>query len=748
MKKALSLVLAFSLCLSLAACVDQTGGERSKETPDGNGTDTQTEWSAKTQEIDPFGPGHTVSGVARLGDRLLLCGETEGDRSEPVLGLVSYTVESDGGVSVSETQILEFDTLDGVDETLIYGITAGGDGYFYVLIGERFSEYENPDFEIGESLWLENPDYEGRYSILKFTKDGELLEQLMIRDWPYSSMEGIAVGNEGELVVYRSGHLFLMDWSGEIQNTETAGEGVYFQSVSNCGAGLIASTHETSQLKGTYYQINSQSGLLFELNIPGEYERHTVDTGNWAVTQGLNGEFLVCNTVGIHGYQSFYVLDFDEETCQEIFRWRPEQGVIAKCTYACRLAENTFAYTTGDGERLYVITANQQETQSAAGRTVVKVAVYGSEGETQARLSALNAAGGSYFYECTTYSANQRDLLMTEISTGNAPDLVLFYADSYKAEPIDTNSDYFEDLYPYLDSDPELSRESFIPNLLEATSVDGKLKQLCQYVTIYSIIVRTSDTGGKQALTVEDYTRILKENGEYTAIFSPWMSKESLLEWAALLSCSVYVDKGNAACSFDSEEFSELLQWVKTAGGDYKDGDPLPEMTYSEYVAELSQIGFLDALCRIRGDKMVFGEPVTYVGFPVNNEPGNIYWRTGISMAIPTYADNKEGAWEYIRTQLSAAAQYDSQAGSEHCQIPVNLEAMKRLAAKELTEEEVNELIGLMSRTKYARNDTDDPLKEIIQTCGAAYLAGDKTLEETVALIQSRASVYMAEKYG
>lgn len=745
MKKKFSLILAIALCLSLTACVDQNGGERSEETPVGNGADPQTEWSVKTQEIDPFGPGHTVSGAARLGDRLLLCGETEGDRSEPILGLIRYTVENDGSVSVSETQILEFDALDGVDETMIYGITAGGDGYFYVLLGERFSIYQNPDFEIGENLWLENPDYEGRYSILKFTEDGELLEQIMIRDWPYSSIEGIAVGNEGELVLYRAGHLFLMDRNGEILNTESAGEGIYFQSVSNCGAGLIASTHETSQLKGTYYQINSQNGLLFELNIPGEYERHTVDTGNWAVTQGLDGEFLVCNTIGIHGYQSFYVLDFDEQTCQEIFRWRPEQGVIAKCTYACRLAEDTFAYTTGDGERLYVVTADKQETQGSAGRTVVKVAVYGSEGETRARLNALNAAGGSYFYECTTYSANQRDLLMTEISTGNAPDLVLFSAGQYNGEPLDTNSDYFEDLYAYLDSDPELSRESFIPNLLETISTDGRLTQLCQYATIYSIIVRTSDTGDSKTLAAEDYMKILKKNEEYTAVFAPWMPKEGLLDWAATLSCSAYIDKGNAACNFDNKEFSGLLQWVKAAGSDYKGSDPMPEMIYSEYVANLSMI---NTPHRIQGDKVLFSEPVTYVGFPIGDDPGNIYYCEGTSMAIPAFGSNKDGAWEYIRTQLSFAAQYNSQAEDLFPKIPVNLEAAKRLAAEVLTEEEVDELLDLMSHTKYAENYTDDPLHEIITTCGAAYLAGDKTLEETVDLIQSRASVYMAEKYG
>ena len=755
MKRAGSLFLGCVLCLSLAACGGGSG-ERS-ETLGGDGESLAVTWSSHVQECTPFEDGYVVSGVARLGNNLLFYGEPKTGNgetdaaestpapSQPVLGLAGYSVGNDGRVSLSDTEMLALDEPDAADEAMIHAIAAGGDGYFYVLTGEPFGIYENPDFEIGAELFLENPDYAGRYSILQYREDGAFVERIRLRDWPYNSVEGIAVDSGGEIALYASGYISFLDRTGAVLQTEEVEDGRWVQSVSHCNAGLIASVHETGQFKGTYYQIDSRNGLLFKLNTPSGSEKYTVDTGNWAVTQGVEGEFLSCYTAGVYNYQSFYILDFDTESCQEVLRWYPEK-TVEKCTYACRLTEDTFVYTSSNGESLYILTGERQETQEPAGRSVVQVAVYGNGGDTvQAQLNALNAGGGDVFYQGTVYSADQLDLLRAEISTGNAPDLVLFPANLIGGEPLDTQSSYFEDLYPYLDADPELSRESFIPNLLEATSADGRLTQLCQYVTIYSIIVRTSDVGDSRTLAAEDYLRLLNEKEEYTSVQPPWMSRENLLSWAASLSCSVYVDKGNAVCRFDSGEFSKLLQWVRDTGGDYKVGDPFPEPNYAEYVAGISQIG---TAYRIKGDKDFFGEPVTYVGFPVGDEPGNIYDCGGYCMAIPARADNQKGAWEYIRAQVSFGTQYSAQVETPFPKIPVNLEAAKQLASTVLTEEEVGQLVDLMSSTKYARNTTDEPLQEIILSAGLAYLAGDKSLEETVAQIQSRASMYMAEKYG
>ncbi|MGN1004544.1 MAG: hypothetical protein ACI4O5_06865 [Oscillospiraceae bacterium] len=744
MKRALSLILALTVCLSLAAC----GGEKAEEDTAGT-PKAKTEQTVTVEQYYPFGGDAQVSGVARLGNNLLLCGADES--AGPVLGLVRYSVESAGSVSLSETKMLALDEPGAVDEAMIHAIAAGGDGAFYVLTGEQFGTYKNPDFEIGGSYFLENPDYAGRYSVLRYSEDGELLERIRIRDWPHNSIEGIAVGNDGELVLYGGGYIALTDRTGAIIHEEEAGDGLYVQSVSLCGEGLIVSLHETSKLQGTYYRIDSRSGLLTQLSRPGLDEIDMLDTGSAGVTQGLDGEYILYDSMGVqkygaeYSYRGLYRVDFEGETYRELYRL-VKTGEPENCTYLCLLTEDAFVYTHADSAALFLAVRGAQSGQADTGRSVVKVALYGASDQT-AQLDALNAAGGDCSYEYTVYSAEQRDLLMTEISTGNAPDLVLFSAGMYNGEPLDTNSDYFEDLYPYLDADPELSRDSFVPNLLDALSVDGRLTQLWTYVGIYTVSARTADVGDGKGLTPEDYIRILEGNENYTSVFFPFLAqKENILLWAVNLSIDAYTDKENASCSFDSGSFAELLRWINTVGSDVESED-FENIDISEVVAFHEQI---ITPTRIHAIGENYGEPFTLAGFPLGAERGHYYTSTDFCMAIPALGSNKEGAWELIRSQLILEAQYDPQTADRERfpKIPINFEAMQRLAHDYLTEEETQILTDLVRETKFVENHTDRPLREIIVSAAQPYFAGDKTLEETVALIQSRASVYMAEKYG
>ncbi len=112
-------------------------------------------------------------------------------------------------------------------------------------------------------------------------------------------------------------------------------------------------------------------------------------------------------------------------------------------------------------------------------------------------------------------------------------------------------------------------------------------------------------------------------------------------------------------------------------------------------------------------------------------------------MAIPELAGNKEGAWAYIRSQLETSAQQKLLY-----ELPVNYEAFQRQAASKLNDEAYTLLIDLVNNTTTAKTYAGEPLRQIILSCGMDYLAGAKSLDETVALIQNRASLYMSERYG
>ena len=114
-----------------------------------------------------------------------------------------------------------------------------------------------------------------------------------------------------------------------------------------------------------------------------------------------------------------------------------------------------------------------------------------------------------------------------------------------------------------------------------------------------------------------------------------------------------------------------------------------------------------------------------------------------MTISVKSNSSNKEGAWAFIKEQLSM----DKQMDMEYC-LPVNRQALLRMAEEELSGEQVEKLMGLLENTKGADRCSDSQVRNIILECGQAYLAGDKSLEETVELIQSRASIYVSEQYG
>ena len=78
----------------------------------------------------------------------------------------------------------------------------------------------------------------------------------------------------------------------------------------------------------------------------------------------------------------------------------------------------------------------------------------------------------------------------------------------------------------------------------------------------------------------------------------------------------------------------------------------------------------------------------------------------------------------------------------------MSLEAALRQIREDGDEKDEALLLDLLDHTGFAENIADEPLRQIVMDCGLAYLRGEKDLDETIELLQSRASIYMAERYG
>lgn len=686
MKRICAFVLALCLLLTVG-CAGKTPEPTAEpeaaaqvQAAEGRTMDSQYE-----EEYYPFPGGYYSTDIARVENKLLILGRNE--EGGCLLGLADYGQEENGRVSVAPAQ-----TIDMGGQGYVNCLTAGEDGYFYVQTAP----------EAG---------YSAEYTILRYDAQGRLADSMEIHEWPMDKLLlDIFVMADGKLLLLGEDSLALCPWQGESLEFADISEGVLSGTLTNKGL-MISSVVGVG--------ILDTESLLFK-QFPGEQFGNVFSL---VETQSLNGEYVLND-----GSQfRLYDLDTGEETELLTWNFQRNSGALGSCV---RLTEDSFlcSFTAQEGLLLCGM-----EQVPYVERQTLNIALVGLWDNG---LGDTRELSKTYDIKTVTYGMEEIDRFLTELGAGQVPDLVLF------GEGLSTASDRFEDLYPYLDADPELSRDSFLPNLLPALEVNGQLHMLWSQTEIISLKARTADVGDGCGLTPSDYTRMVEESGEYKAVFEGFMSNINLLRWLASMSMGAFVDWGAGTCSFDSQEFKELLAWCADMGEEMFEGEIYtgPQYERSEI---LMFLGLVQAPAAVKGMFELEGEPMTWVGFP-NGAEGYSYYDTEVmnaAMAIPRDSQNKEGAWAFIRSRLTLESQLDVVNG-----LPVNVQALERLLDAQVDDQIKEQFFAFLERVNYAQTCQNEKLREIILENGEAFLRGDKSLEETVKLIQSKASLYLAEQ--
>ena len=714
-KKCSLLICAALLLGLLPGCGVQSG---TKESAGG------TEWITTTQEYYPFSAGVKLTGAARLGNRLLFSGKRDGGF---VIGAAEYKTGGEGAVNFSDTAAISLDKPEAEDEARLYGVASDGKSCFYILTGEAPKTYTQ------DGRQMTNPAYSGRYAVLKYSADGKYLDAMRISDWAGSDVAGISAAADGSLVIYGSDYVSSLKWQGGEPKPQRFGSGVMVLSVSPCSKGFFVSTYIWNAAKAEYFILDVNGELTQQAVEPPE--DGTPDAGSCASVMGLDGETVLSES-GV-----FFLYDFQKQTRSKLMRWNMGDYSSDDCACACRLSERSFACQIRGCDYLLIAS---QVSRPKKERSEVNVAVFGSDYDAKIRLEQLNDISTDYVYKYETYPAESLDRLLLALNSSDPPDLLLFGADYGEGGSFDAaGSDCFDDLYTYIDSDSELSRNSFLPNLLTAMSVNGELRVLTDCVSVKTVAARVSDVGDGSAFAPADYNRMVSNGGKYKSVFGSYMSRQNLLLCLADLSVgSDFVDRGRGVCSFDSPEFTAMLKWCADMGNDVPDGSTLPTWGAAESLLSCEEISTPERLNVIHDN---LGGDYVFVGFPLGQLSGSYYSIPAgcQGMAILKHGKNKAGAWEYIRSRLSMSAQ--SKFSSE---LPVIQKALTRSAESVLDADAMKKLDGLLEGTRSAAAYADKPLRDIIMSEGEAFLAGAQTAENAAVRIQSRAGIYLSEQYG
>ena len=377
-------------------------------------------------------------------------------------------------------------------------------------------------------------------------------------------------------------------------------------------------------------------------------------------------------------------------------------------------------------------------------------------------------------------TVNGLSRLNTDILSGYTPDI--FDLNTLPARSYE-NKGLIEDLWPWIDTDPEINRENLLPEVLRLLERDGKLYDLVPTYRLRLVCGSKEQFGDKESLSMEDLFA-LAEQYDMQQIFG-CMNRREFWENVLCFAGSDFVDYDALSCRFDSEDFIRLLELSKgLSSKEEQDMTPEEWMEYltlrnettqrlvsGEQVFYFVNLNNMPVFMLQQTDAIFRGEP-RFVGFPSDSGSGialEPFLRLGMSSASP----NKEAVWKFFRFLLSdgylTREKWNETPGESYClmcipttrsaydfRMSVWLENQFSVNAAEYGNPDLEIVAGpdtgerILTLTARASSlyDYDQVLLDMILDASGAYYAGDRSAEDVAKLIQSKANLYLSEQYG
>lgn len=510
---------------------------------------------------------------------------------------------------------------------------------------------------------------------------------------------------------------------------------------------------------------------------------------NGSLITGTEHDFLINDGTRLVGY------DLDTQTTEEILKWLDCDINGQYVEYATQMEDGRIMAVIRDWSGETTVTEmaylTKTERSAVAQKEVITLGTLYDNMALQSSAVKFNKSNEQYrisivtYMDQSSYTENSYNDGITAfnnaVTSGNGPDIIdLSYGVS-----ITTLMDkgLLEDLSPWLDGSQVLKREDFIPNILDAYTINGTLVSIPSSFSVQTVMGRTSQVGSKMGWTLDDMIALLDENPDSTPF--EYATKSSVLTYCMMYNQSAFIDWENGTCNFDSDEFKKVLEYANRFPLEYnydEDRPSTPALIANGEVL-LNDVGIYDLDDFSVQLEMFGGDPVTCIGYPtVDGTPGNIL-SVSESYGISQSSSHKEGAWaflEFLLSQDNNGNFYYFGFSTKQAELDETLESATKvqyvldengepyldengepveqghgswsfsdgttISGRTLTEEEVDMIREVINTARPVSNN-DDQIMSIITEEVEGYFNGQKSVDEVVNVIQSRVQLYISENY-
>lgn len=366
--------------------------------------------------------------------------------------------------------------------------------------------------------------------------------------------------------------------------------------------------------------------------------------------------------------------------------------------------------------------------------------------------------------------------LLTELSAGKLPDIL--YVDSLPVLQFG-GMGMLEDLWPYIENDPELGRTAVMEHVLECAEQNDELYMIFNTFGINTVVGSKAVVGDRTSWTLDDLRVALATMPEGCAIFSPYSTKLETLKNILYADLGSYVEWESGACSFDGEEFKDILSFCNEM--EAEQGGWAQWYTLVPEGKEMLLDNVLRNFIRIQEHEAIFGGEISYVGYPRSDGECGSSFNVDNPIAMTTSCKDKEGAWSFLRQFLLPQELPRDTLGDifvSNAAFPVNRKSFETLLDESMklnssngeedrppkgtvfdgsegtlfdltytptTQAQYDQIMELYNAISTVYTE-DSALWEIISEQVQPYFAGDKSVDEAARLIQSRTELYVNER--
>ena len=731
--------------------------------------------------------------------------------------LAILTIDPDTGVCTELTNLELPQVPEGASGSVdCYNMIGSDDGTLWMLVNLYATQFDLPDdFDAEtESRWdYPSTDINGSY-LMHVAADGSMIASLDLSDTNNEDNEDGMSGNLSSFAVDAAGNLYVSDYNN-----------IYVLDAE----GNVQFKLDGSQYNGSLYRLNAQQvGVMWynytdDVNAAdenGQYfvtidleakdwgEKVKLPSNVWSIFPGDDAyDFYYTYNNNIYGYTS------KTDTKDKLVDWLACDVDTNNMSGYAMLSDSRVAALmqdwSTDPTTYQLIVLHRVDASEIKEKKVLTLACMYLDWNLRSQIVEYNKTNDEYRINVVDYSEYATDddynagvtKLTTEIISGSVPDIFLtsnLPIDKYAAKGV------IADLNTFMDGGNGLSRDYFVPQILNALEKDGKLYELPTSFTVTTAYALSSIASQYDTWNVAAVQDAMTQLQEGATVFSDGWTKNTALSNCLSRNLSAFVDWTTGKCEFDSEAFQQLLTFCNSFPAETSDGDGAIAYATSTDLAIDDAMWESDAT-RITNGKQLMStiemysfdsyiwnvyairDKITFTGYPTEDGSGSSFGLQ-MPMAISSVTKYPDAAWDFVCSIIKKMNTIDennyyygfpiSQAAfdaemtdimTEQYQLDENGEQVDWDGDGEpdrairgsyetmengetvykdvyaLTQEELDQILGVINNT-HSVYDYDQEILDIITDEVAAYFAGDKDVQTTANMIQSRVNLYVQEQ--